>query len=228
MVKRFLIIATPHCRNDNTEFRLREKFPDFNILRFKSPEELVPEILEKISPEWIFFPHWSWIIPKSVHEKYPCVIFHMTDVPYGRGGSPLQNLIVRGHKSTVISALKCQEELDGGPVYLKKPLSLEGTAEEILQRASNIITEMIKEIVLNPKPPSPQIGPITKFIRRKPSDGNFAALNTPEGVFDYIRMLDGDGYPPAFLESGNMFVEFKKALRVGDTVEAIAVIKVKK
>ncbi len=27
--------------------------------------------------------------------KFECVCFHMTDVPYGRGGSPLQNLIIR-------------------------------------------------------------------------------------------------------------------------------------
>ena len=47
----------------------------------------------------------------------------MTDLPYGRGGSPLQNLIVRGHKHTMISAIKCVKELDAGPIYLKKPLT---------------------------------------------------------------------------------------------------------
>jgi methionyl-tRNA formyltransferase len=52
-------------------------------------------------------------------------------LPYGRGGSPLQNLIDLGHKDTFVSALKMTEELDAGAIYLKKPLSLEGLAEEI-------------------------------------------------------------------------------------------------
>ncbi len=55
----------------------------------------------------------------------------MTDLPYGRGGSPLQNLIQRGHTSTMLTALRCGAGLDTGDVYLKQPLSLHGSAEEI-------------------------------------------------------------------------------------------------
>ena len=32
---------------------------------------------------------------QEIHENYKCIIFHMTDLPFGRGGSPLQNLISR-------------------------------------------------------------------------------------------------------------------------------------
>ena len=49
-------------------------------------------------PEYIFFPHWSEIVPEDTIKKYDCVCFHMTDLPYGRGGGPLQNLIVRVSK----------------------------------------------------------------------------------------------------------------------------------
>ncbi len=37
---------------------------------------------------------------------------HMTDVPYGRGGSPLQNLIARGHTSTKLTAMRMTAEVD--------------------------------------------------------------------------------------------------------------------
>ena len=50
----------------------------------------------------------------------------MTDLPYGRGGSPLQNLIVRGWKETKVLALKVVEELDAGPIYYKKRLAYMG------------------------------------------------------------------------------------------------------
>ena len=42
----------------------------------------------------------------------------MTDLPFGRGGSPLQNLIVRGYKETMLSAIKCVGEVDAGPIYI--------------------------------------------------------------------------------------------------------------
>jgi methionyl-tRNA formyltransferase len=40
--------------------------------------------------------HWSWKVSDEVVGRFECVCFHITDVPFGRGGSPLQNLIVQG------------------------------------------------------------------------------------------------------------------------------------
>lgn len=57
-------------------------------------EDVSKEYMTALSPDWIFFPHWSYLIPAEVYENFRCVIFHMTDLPFGRGGSPLQNLIV--------------------------------------------------------------------------------------------------------------------------------------
>ena len=62
----------------------------------------------------------------------------MTDVPYGRGGSPLQNLILAGHTETKLTALRMVNEMDGGPVYVKMPLKLEGAAQEIYIKAGEL------------------------------------------------------------------------------------------
>ncbi|MFW5887041.1 MAG: formyltransferase family protein, partial [Bacteroidota bacterium] len=110
-------------------------------------EELTIDTLKKAQPKFIFFPHWSYIIPSEIFENFNCIVFHMTDLPFGRGGSPLQNLISRGIHETKISAIKVVKELDAGPVYLKKDLSLYGTAEEIYLRAGDIIIRMIEEII---------------------------------------------------------------------------------
>ena len=59
-------------------------------------EELNLEKVRATNPRYIFFPHWSYIVPEEIYNNFECVIFHMTDVPFGRGGSPLQNLITRG------------------------------------------------------------------------------------------------------------------------------------
>ena len=101
-------------------------------------------------------------------DKYECVAFHMTDLPFGRGGSPLQNLILRGFKETVITAFRVTDEWDAGPIYLKRPLSLEGTAQEIFDRASRIIyNDMIPFILMNDIVPAPQTGEVVVFHRIK-------------------------------------------------------------
>jgi len=150
----------------------------------------------------------------------------MTDLPYGRGGSPLQNLIVRGYRETMISAIQCIKEIDAGPVYLKKPLSLEGSAEEIFIRANHIIAEMIVTILdTNPKP-EVQKGEVVKFSRRKPEDGDWSNADSLDEVYNSIRMLDAEGYPPAFIHCGNYKLEFSKAsLKVGAVDANVRIIR---
>jgi methionyl-tRNA formyltransferase len=131
-----------------------------------------------------------------IHHRFRCVIFHMTDVPYGRGGSPLQNLIVRGQTDTVITAMQCVDEMDAGDVYLKRPLSLEGTAEEIFRRAAVLMADMSVELVETEPHPVPQTGPVTTFTRRTPADSVIDRDESVEELFDLIRMLDAEGYPP--------------------------------
>ena len=135
----------------------------------------------------------------------------MTDLPYGRGGSPLQNLIRRGKKKTKISAIDVKEELDSGKIYLKKPLELNGTAKEIFLRANLAIEEMIEIIIKENLNPKLQKGMITHFKRLKPKDGNIADLKELNLVYDYIRMLDCEGYPNAFTETKNLKIEFFNA-----------------
>lgn len=176
-----------------------------------SPDELSLELLEELKPKFIFFPHWSHYIPKAIFQNFECVVFHMTDLPFGRGGSPLQNLIAGGIYETQITALKCIDELDAGPIYLKHPLSLYGTAEEIYFRASKVVERMVIEIITKTPTPFKQIGEPTFFIRRNPSQGNLLNAESLEEAFDIIRMLDADGYPNAFVKVGNLRFEFSRA-----------------
>lgn len=226
MPKPSIVIATPHHRYDPLVDRVRHLLGDYEVIRIRDREELTRERLEAISPLYIFFPHWSWLVPDEIHRRFECVVFHMTDLPYGRGGTPLQNLIVRGHKETMLSALRCVTELDVGPIYLKRPLSLVGTAEDILLRATDLMQDMIIEIVRRHPVPKPQEGEPTVFQRRRPEDGNLGPLDRLEQIYDYIRMLDAEGYPPAFLETEHFRFEFSGANVGADAVQAqVRIIK---
>ncbi len=195
---------------------------------FTSKEELVDKALNEIKPTYVFFPHWSYIIPGDIYTNFECVMFHMTDLPFGRGGSPLQNLIARGIYETQITAFRCEKGLDIGPIYCKRPLSLYGTAEEIYLRAADIIEDMIKWIIANQPEPVPQQGEGCYFPRRKPEEGNIAELESLEQLYDYIRMLDAEGYPRAFLETKHFHLEFERASLKPDYVKADVIIRRKK
>ena len=188
---------------------------------------LTLEYLSSINPKTIFFPHWSYIVPDEIFSNYECLIFHMTDVPFGRGGSPLQNLIVRGIKDTKISALRCVKGLDAGDVYLKRDLSLKGTAQEIFKNASTIVKEMIEEIVRTNPAPVPQTGIPIYFKRRTPNESDISEIEDIDKVYDYIRMLDCDGYPKAFVQTQHLTLQFSDAFHTPNGVLAHVLIQKK-
>lgn len=187
-------------------------------------EELTLALCERLRPRYIFFLHWSWIVPGRIIDDYECVCFHMTDVPYGRGGSPLQNLILRGHKETKITALRMVRELDAGPVYFKESLSLEGSAEEIYVRATHLSAQMIRRIIEERPTPRPQVGEVVTFRRRRPDESEIPSLAGPEALYDFIRMLDAEGYPRAYVKNKGFRYELRNAKMADGCVVADVII----
>lgn len=206
-----IILLSSRVWNKKIYFNLQEKFREFNWIWIDEKSELTIEKLLKIDPKYIFIPHWSYIIPEKIHSIFQCILFHMTDLPYGRGGSPLQNLILNKKSETVISAIEVIKELDAGPIYLKRPLNLNGSAHEIFLRARGVIQKMIEEIIINAPDSIKQTGSPTLFKRRKPNQSNLKDAGTVKECYDFIRMLDCEGYPKAFLNTEKLKFEFENA-----------------
>lgn len=188
-------------------------------------EKLTAECVKKLNPRYIFFLHWSSKVPDELIANYECVCFHMTDVPYGRGGSPLQNLIVRGHRTTKLTALRMTSEFDSGPVYLKEDLGLDGSAEEIYRRGTLLSARMIERIIREKPQPVPQSGEVVVFKRRKPEESEISALPSLEQLHDFIRMLDAEGYLKAFINYKGFRFEFDRSNLSDGQVTARVAIK---
>ena len=191
-----------------------------------SASELSLEFVNSLSPRYIFVLHWSWKVPEEIVTAFECVCFHMTDVPFGWGGSPLQNLIVRGFRETKLTALRMTRAFDAGPVYLKEPLSLEGGAEEIYLQAGQLSAKMINRIIREQMKPAAQQGEPVNFKRRKPAESKVGNPASLQELFDFIRMLDADGYPRAFLQhSGFRFELSRPALYDGRIVADVTITR---
>lgn len=225
---RKFIITTIKSWNVKKSEELISKNQDYKILLITRPRALTYARIKKFDPEYIFFPHWSWKIPEEIYKKYECVVFHMTDLPFGRGGSPLQNLIARGIYRTKVTAIRVVKQLDAGAVYLKRDLALKGSASGIFNKSAKLIFEdMIPHIIKNKPDPIPQKGKSVKFIRRTPEQSNIGSLQTIRKVYDYIRMLDAEGYPLAFIETPSLRIEFSNAKLKGGHILTNAKISIR-
>ena len=192
-----------------------------NFFLIKDKKSLTLSKLKKINPKIIFFPHWSWKIPDNITKNFTCICFHETKLPYGRGGSPIQNLIKRNKKKTIISAFKMNKILDGGDIVLTQKLSLNGSAQDIFEKSSKKIFQMIKKISKMKKMKlRPQSGKVVKFKRLKNNSFlNYRVKNLNQ-LYNHIRMMDADTYKKVYFTLKNLKFELYDAKKTKRFISA--------
>jgi len=182
---------------------------------------------EKKYFKFLFFPHYSKLIPKEIISEYVCIGFHTGNLPSDRGGSPIQNKILRGEYRTLVSALRLTEELDSGPIYCSRPVDLEfGDIESILKNISVHISTMILEIIQTEIIPQPQKG-IPKYqsrLKQFNSELDLSILNI-KTLYDRIRMVDGLDYPPAYIIINNFKITMKNAQLENNKLKIIGTVE---
>lgn len=196
----------------NSKF-FEKKIKRKNYYFITNKKKLNLKYLKKIKPYIIFFPHWNYLIKKNIFNNYNCIGFHSTPLPYGRGGSPVQNMIIRNKKNSVICAYKINKGIDAGPIYLRRKFSLNGSGNEIFNKIYIKVSEMITKLEKKLPTPILQKGKISYFKRRKYSQSNLLNVKNTRHAYNLIRMLDVDflSYPKAFIEGKNIKLYFKNA-----------------
>ena len=211
----------------HADFESRDLSPHHDWTYVSNHDELIAAVSAS-APSYIFFLHWNWHVPAEIFLNYECVCFHMTDVPYGRGGTPLQNLIVRGHAETQLSALQMVQEMDAGPVYTKRQLALDGSAREIYGRAAELSWSIIDWMVLDRPVPTEQIGFAEYFERRRPAQSELPVSGPLSAIYNHIRMLDAETYPLAFLDHGIFRLEFTNVAQEDGSLRAECTISIRR
>lgn len=199
MKKKFLIVSV------NNYFQKLKKNKKFKFYFINNRKKLTLKNLNRIKPNFIFIPHWHWKIKESIILKFNCIGFHCAPLPYGRGGSPIQNLIIRGYKKTEICAFQMNKDFDAGDVYLRTSLSLSGSGSEIFKNLYDNIVEMIIKLINKLPKPQKQVGKVVFFKRRTPAESEINFNQNLDKIHDFIRMLDVDfkNFPKAFYRVGN-------------------------
>ena len=154
----------------------------------------------------------SYKLNNNILKKFNCICFHAAPLPYGRGGSPIQNLILKKFKNTPVCAIKMTNKIDAGPIYLKRNISLSGNLDEIFDRISLKIIEMIKIIINKNISPKKQVGKIVIFKRLKENNSEIKGEKNINIIYDKIRMLNSNEYPNAFIKKHDYKIYLKNPI----------------
>ena len=191
----------------------------YDVILLTNPNKLTYNYVKKINPKLIFFPDWSWIVPDKIIDNFKCICFHESNLPKFRGGSPIQNQIIRGIEKTKSTAFIMTNKLDQGNILLQKDLLLKGSLEDIFARMLKNNYEMIIKIIKGQYRIRNQSGKPSIYKRRKPAESELKHLNySKQYLYNFIRML-ADPYPNAFLRVGKQKIVFKSAKYSGKKIE---------
>ena len=141
----------------------------------------------------------------------------------------LQNQIIDGVKTSRVNAIKMSSIIDGGAVYGSSEVSLQGNLTDIWLDISEKSLELIKRCVQDSPAPVKQSVFLPVRKRRKTCEIPVEKIKDINSLYDYIRMLDGQGYEHAFVKLGPIKIKLSRAKIVDEeTTLADALIELKK
>jgi methionyl-tRNA formyltransferase len=162
--------------------------------------------------EILFILSYFKILPESalaLHRHN--IVVHASDLPEGRGFSPMAWQIVKGRGVITFSLFEAVAELDAGPVYTRSKLNLKGTelfAEwKALQNEQviSMVRQFVAEYPSILKRAVPQSGEGSVYRRRTSSDDRLDPDASLGSQFDKVRVCDPSNYPAWFEYRGRKF-----------------------
>ena len=143
--------------------------------------------------DFLFLVSCTRIIGKEIRDRFKHVlVIHESDLPKGRGWSPLAWQVLEGKTRIVISLLEAADRVDSGRIWAKFTLNLEGheLAHEIAKKAAIVKTTLI-DLALNAEPkPFEQVGAATYYPRRTPEDSRLDPFRSIADQFDLLRVCE--------------------------------------
>jgi len=183
-----------------------------------------------ISPVKCFFFHWPYIVPKKIYDQIECINFHTGNLPYGRGGSPLQNQISENILTSYVNALKITNDgIDSGPSYNKEQISLQGNIFDIFNVLSNVVYNLIIDIIENKLEPLIIYNFTDIPIYNRLKNNHLLTENKNiEEIYNQIRMRDYKYYEKTYIDYNEYRLTFSRASFDGERILCDAEIVLKR
>ncbi|OCR08523.1 formyltransferase family protein [Helicobacter pullorum] len=165
----------------------------------------------KQSYDIVFILSYHQIISKTFLEQHKHnLVIHASNLPKGKGWSPMFWQILEGKNEIVFSMFEADEKADNGDIYLQKTLILEGTElyEELRKKQAKMCQELCLEF-LEKYPhisPKKQEGSESFYPKRSLKDSELDPKKSLESQFNLLRILSNEEFPAFFYKDGKKFI----------------------
>tara|TARA_B100001093_G_scaffold78881_1_gene70138 strand:- start:14445 stop:15089 length:645 start_codon:yes stop_codon:yes gene_type:complete len=137
------------------------------------------------------------------------IVIHASDLPKGKGFSPMAWQILEGKQHIDFTLFEATEECDAGDYYLKKKLCLNGyeTYQEWRDLEGDFVVNMVVEYIdrFDDLEPIPQSGDESIYRKRGKNDDEISVENSIKEIFDKLRICDPEQYPVWFEHRGRKY-----------------------
>lgn len=137
------------------------------------------------------------------------IVIHASDLPSGKGWSPLTWQVLEGKNSIPISVFEANDKIDAGKIYIKTYLKLLGheLIEEIREKLYIEIENLIfKFLDMDKSKAIVQTGEETFYSRRNKEDSELDIKKSIESQFNLLRVCDNEKYPAFFNYGDQKFI----------------------
>lgn len=160
-----------------------------------------------------FFLGCSQIVPYAVRQLYSKnLVVHESDLPQGKGWSPLSWQILQGKNEIPIVLLEADDRVDSGIIYLQEIMRFKGTElidELRAHQAEYSISLCCRFVETFPDIVSQgimQTGPDSFYPKRGPADSRLNPDLSIREQFNLLRIVDNDRYPAFFHIDGAKYI----------------------
>ncbi|MEL7633409.1 MULTISPECIES: formyltransferase family protein [Sporomusa] len=171
------------------------------------------EFDKKNSYDFVFLLSYSQIIMKEDLERNRHnLVVHESDLPKGKGWSPLTWQILEGKSNCVITLFEADEKVDNGKIYLQRIMNFVGNEliDELRELQARYTIEMCIEFICNyeniVRSARTQVGSATYYPRRTPQDSELNVHKSIEEQFNLLRVVDNEKYPAYFYMYGQKYI----------------------
>ena len=151
------------------------------------------------------------IINKDIRSRFKhTLVIHESDLPHGKGWSPIQWQILNGSNSITITLLDAEDNVDSGNIWEKRIVDLEGheLSDEINKKIFPVKLDLmdfaIKTMDRIKKTPQQEITE-SHYPRRTPADSEIDVNKSINEQFNLLRIADDERYPCYFHYKGHRY-----------------------
>ena len=139
------------------------------------------------------------------------LVVHASDLPRGRGWSPMTWSILAGESIVTVSLLEAADDVDAGEIYAQRHIDLDGheLADQWRRRQVGVLFELcwwaVEHLDDLGEHARTQSGDPTWLPRRRPRDSQLYPDQTIAKQFDLLRVVDNASYPAFFEHRGHRY-----------------------